>query len=40
MALGVFGLIDKLELQQSGEIRSFIRGYVARLDLAYGPPTG
>jgi hypothetical protein len=38
VASGVFKVIDRHELQQSGEIRAFIRGYVARLDVAFGPP--
>lgn len=40
VAIGVFKVIDRLELEQSGEIRAFIRSYVARLDVMYGPPVG
>lgn len=38
VAVAAFGLIDDLDLDHSGRIRSFIRAYVGRLDLQLGPP--
>jgi hypothetical protein len=37
-ASATFDLIDDLDLDHSGRIRMFIRAYVARLDVQYGPP--
>jgi hypothetical protein len=38
IATNAFELIDGLDLEQSGEVRAFIRAYIARLDVVHGPP--